>query len=869
MSEELAIFLNFQFSSQEITAKVVDDFSYRVTQATRYQANWPAYVKELEKYGVVADSERRPSLKIYGLPQANDHLVDELKTLQKDIRSLLAGVARSRRIGSSVWRKIFEEANEVSLLLASPSLNADINPDNIASLNLRYSYDASNYRACLMAILRDLIVSQRIFDIEIDSNGNPRFPALSPDAPLAEDGGLSGGIPMAESLSRARALPLARLASLSGDSQARPAAAPPPAPESFPPEMTKKAEKPVAPEELEKAAEPEEEKSHGFSFSLWTAEENIPPARLRLKPEALLSSAPGAEPFPPRPTAAASLGKSARPIATKEEISPVSPLHKSPDDFTFVDPAEPLAPERLTGALSADAPPDGLWGDGEEEPLVLLERVEEDDWAPARLMEDIASFLPQSSAASPPPFTFSLDSLGAGTSLSEPLIPEELARNPALDAENSFELQASATFPGDLGDAPTSSEPPRTLPEETQPLAASHDALESPSAPAPEPTTAPQSPDASALAAEAPIARELAAPNETAELQSPDAAEEPAATQELLEAAQAPQETPESAADAPALAGETPVGAADFSHSSETAGEDALGATETPPLNLHKPTPPEPAAEVPETGDGVSHAAATPEEAPETPLAIADNRETAQNAELGPELPLARTRPAARPALDNPLFPRASSLAEESAPTEEVVSANGASALPVAPDSLDGPLLEEELSLLDNEEILELSWEARATDSPTASALEGDLPASLLDTPAANLLPDALETSGEAASGAEESFELPLSAHGEFASDDLDSLEDGNEENAFSQSGERVDPYPTAAPQDPYLPAKDATPSPRFAQSEKYVSPNVYYDEEYPADPPARPTPPADFLPVEFLLVTIESRDFPPRPFLN
>jgi hypothetical protein len=172
MSEELIVFLNFKFENNLVTTKILDDASLKLSTASRYQLNWRAYLMALEKIGVYADSDRRPLSHRYLSPQSTDDLFNSLISFQEELRGMLTEIVSKQRVSRSYWKKIFRESDSLTASVSPPiNFDTDITTDNIDTLKLRLNYDSQTYRACIMANLRDIIVSGRVFQIGVAKDG--------------------------------------------------------------------------------------------------------------------------------------------------------------------------------------------------------------------------------------------------------------------------------------------------------------------------------------------------------------------------------------------------------------------------------------------------------------------------------------------------------------------------------------------------------------------------------------------------------------------------------------------------------------------------------------------------------------------------
>ncbi|MDR1110549.1 MAG: hypothetical protein LBP92_07630 [Deltaproteobacteria bacterium] len=170
MSHELTAFLNFEFEKKQTTTKVFDNDV--VSVAKRWQLNWREYESYLAGLGIDSGIESRPSLIRYGNPQPDVKVLDDLISFQSSLRGTMAGIVKSRKIPPSVYNRFFNEADGVLAYLQVPAtLTSDITPENIASLNLSYSYDTHTYRVFMSAVIRGMIVDKTIFDLGMDDEG--------------------------------------------------------------------------------------------------------------------------------------------------------------------------------------------------------------------------------------------------------------------------------------------------------------------------------------------------------------------------------------------------------------------------------------------------------------------------------------------------------------------------------------------------------------------------------------------------------------------------------------------------------------------------------------------------------------------------
>ncbi|MDR1545152.1 MAG: hypothetical protein LBU12_00225 [Deltaproteobacteria bacterium] len=179
MSVELTAFLNFRFEILPTTTKVVID--EEVSFAERWQLNWRSYVKLLATLGVSAEPDSRPALHRYAHPQPDDRTLQELIVFQSDLRQELTEIVVQKKISKNLWRRIFTEADGVPVFLSMPKdFEESLTPANIDSLNFNYTYGATTYRIYCAAIIRELIVSNRLFNLRLDENNQFYFDETQP-----------------------------------------------------------------------------------------------------------------------------------------------------------------------------------------------------------------------------------------------------------------------------------------------------------------------------------------------------------------------------------------------------------------------------------------------------------------------------------------------------------------------------------------------------------------------------------------------------------------------------------------------------------------------------------------------------------------
>ncbi|MDR2405936.1 MAG: hypothetical protein LBE27_06160 [Deltaproteobacteria bacterium] len=172
MSEELIVFLNFKFENNLVTTKILDDVSLKLSTATRHQLNWRAYLMALEKIGVYADSDKRPLSQRYLSPQMTEELYSSLVAFQEEMRGMITEISTKKRVSRALWKKIFRESDSLNASVSPPSdFDTDITTENIGALKLRLNYDSQTYRGSVMANLRDLIVSGRVFNVSLGEDG--------------------------------------------------------------------------------------------------------------------------------------------------------------------------------------------------------------------------------------------------------------------------------------------------------------------------------------------------------------------------------------------------------------------------------------------------------------------------------------------------------------------------------------------------------------------------------------------------------------------------------------------------------------------------------------------------------------------------
>ncbi|MDR1314660.1 MAG: hypothetical protein LBQ12_13475, partial [Deltaproteobacteria bacterium] len=235
MTDELTAFLNFTFLNRQVTTKVVDDNTYRVTSASRWQLNWADYSRWLSENGVCTDPELRPSLRRYGAPQPTESLYDDLTAFQAETRRTAREIIASRRVPPELWKRILRETEGFhSVVAPGSSFEGEITPENVTRLKLRYTYDTPAYRGAILAVMRDLVTSGDIFRLHEDDEGvfslregRPATPA-DPDAPPSPP--KKEAIPLRESLYRASGKPSPPGPDPPAQPQAPPLSLPPPPP---------------------------------------------------------------------------------------------------------------------------------------------------------------------------------------------------------------------------------------------------------------------------------------------------------------------------------------------------------------------------------------------------------------------------------------------------------------------------------------------------------------------------------------------------------------------------------------------------------------------------------------------------------------
>jgi hypothetical protein len=198
MSEELVVFLNFTFENKQVTTKILDDSGLKASSASRFLLNWRAYLKALEGIGVYADSDRRPLSHRYLSPQSTEELYQSLVAFQNELRGLLKGIVTNKKVPREAWKRIFRESDGLPASVSLPEgFEEAITELNVGPLRLSLNYDSPTYRATIMATLRDLIVSGRVFDICVDAGGRFSLGDAKPRAGAPESGG-HGPLPVGD-----------------------------------------------------------------------------------------------------------------------------------------------------------------------------------------------------------------------------------------------------------------------------------------------------------------------------------------------------------------------------------------------------------------------------------------------------------------------------------------------------------------------------------------------------------------------------------------------------------------------------------------------------------------------------------------------
>ncbi|MDR1081361.1 MAG: hypothetical protein LBQ79_10475, partial [Deltaproteobacteria bacterium] len=382
MSDELTAFLNFTFMNRQVNTKVVDDNTYRVTTAVRWQLNWADYSSWLAENGVCTDPELRPSLRRYAAPQPTESLYDDLVAFQSETRRTARQIIASRRVPPELWKRILRETEGyASVMTPGPGFEGEITPENVNRLKLSYTYDTPAYRGAIMAVMRDLITSGDIFRLKEDAEGlfslsgsapgSPRgipqepVPAPSPEPASAPTPASrrKEAIPLKEALSRAtgRLFPLE-----------------PPPPPTPPP------------------AEPRPREPVTFSLMSELSDEDI---------MAALSSPPDDEPLALTETVTPGADSDdSEPLALTEALEPPElPLNRTgpsaPSDGTTAAPAEraamkdgPVALPDQTDVPGKEEEPAALTAPviPEDEPVALTELADGADGEPAATLTELA-----------------------------------------------------------------------------------------------------------------------------------------------------------------------------------------------------------------------------------------------------------------------------------------------------------------------------------------------------------------------------------------------------------------------------------------------------------------------------------------------
>ncbi|MDR2141766.1 MAG: hypothetical protein LBR11_08270 [Deltaproteobacteria bacterium] len=163
MVEELIAFLNFQFELEKKATKLVEGDT--VTTVSRWGVNWRAYLTSLERLGVPVAKENRARLDRYKSLQSGPELHQDLINFQARLRQTLRDMTLDQRLPLDFLQRVFRRTNGLPVFIEPRALNSDLNPNNLAHLEFAHSYETETYELYILAIIRDLIIQKRIFQL--------------------------------------------------------------------------------------------------------------------------------------------------------------------------------------------------------------------------------------------------------------------------------------------------------------------------------------------------------------------------------------------------------------------------------------------------------------------------------------------------------------------------------------------------------------------------------------------------------------------------------------------------------------------------------------------------------------------------------
>jgi uncharacterized membrane protein YheB (UPF0754 family) len=180
MSEELIVFLNFDFNLKMVSIKSVNGET--LSEVPRHLINWRDYLTALTDSGQTADSLLEPLSEIYLKHLPDEVLFQDLLAFQAELRENLGRLVSERVWPEETWRHLLRETEGIPVTLEVEG-NGDFSPEGRESLNFKLVYLPETYRLRLLLLLRELMVDGRLFNLGREDDGRFFFKSSEPVQP--------------------------------------------------------------------------------------------------------------------------------------------------------------------------------------------------------------------------------------------------------------------------------------------------------------------------------------------------------------------------------------------------------------------------------------------------------------------------------------------------------------------------------------------------------------------------------------------------------------------------------------------------------------------------------------------------------------
>ena len=179
MSEELIVFLNFNFELKQVHIKSVS--GEVMAEVPRHLVNWREYLAALAASGQPDDPGLEPLSEIYLKHQPDEVLFQDIFAFQTELRDSLDILIREKIWPEESWRRLLRETEGVPVTLEAEGAG-DLCLEDREFFKFKFVYLPETYRLRLLLLLREMMLDDRIFQLGREADGrfflHPPGPAL-------------------------------------------------------------------------------------------------------------------------------------------------------------------------------------------------------------------------------------------------------------------------------------------------------------------------------------------------------------------------------------------------------------------------------------------------------------------------------------------------------------------------------------------------------------------------------------------------------------------------------------------------------------------------------------------------------------------